>query len=170
MEINFKQNYFFWLVIGLVLLIDIPLVIWMQKSLASGNNQKESLHKIMPLGEELRLDRKQENLFNRLISEYYSSADSIDRFIDSINGQIVKRIFDKNYNKDKVISLIESGGGLNIREGMLRADYLRKLTGLLDIKQQEKFKKIVKESFAERSDTLTYDKTRVTLPHPRRIF
>jgi hypothetical protein len=123
------------MIIGLILLIDVPLVIWMQKSTNSSNQIKQEALGIKPLAEMLGLTDRQLNFFSASQKDFSDRINALHHEINDKNKVIVENIFNEDYNKPKVEPLIEKVGKFNVEVEKVRFRYLQNLKSVLNSNQ-----------------------------------
>lgn len=170
MNLTSKQKLYFWLIIAFILLIDIALVIWMQKTTGNQGETNEETVNVKTLADALSLNEKQLDFFNVNEKEYSDLIDTLHQQINIRNKKITDKIFEENYDSSRLNQLIEEVGKLNDQVGKVRFKYLRKLKTVLNKDQLKKFKEIINESFVEWNDTLIVPYNKIYPPRPRKLY
>ncbi len=170
MEFTQKQKSYFWLIIVFIILIDIVLVIWMQKITGNPGEIKGESQEIKSLAAALGLSQKQLEFFNLNEREYSNIISTLHNEIVNKNKEIANKVFEKNYNEDNMNRLIEDVGRLNDEVDKVRFKYLQKISSVLNLDQLNKFKAIINQSLIEWNDTLIVPYNENYPPRPRRIL
>ncbi len=170
MKLNSNQNIYFWLFVILLLLLEIPLVLWVQKTTGFSNKTKEESHRLRSLADALSLTEKQVDFFSLNEKEYSNLIYTLHRQMKMKNKMIADKIFEVNYDSSKLNQLIHETGIINDEINKVRFKYLRKLKTVLNKDQLDKFKEIINESLIEWTDTLIVPYNDIYPPGPRKIF
>ena len=165
-----RQNIYFWLIVILLLLLEIPVVLWVQKSTGFPGETKEESRKMKSLADALGLTEKQLDFFIVNEQEYSNLIDTLHQQINIKNKEIADRIFQENYDNARLNQMIEEAGRLNNEVDKVRFKYLRKLKSVLNNHQLIKFREIINESLIEWNDTLIIPHNDIYPPRPRKIF
>jgi len=170
MDFTSKQKLFFWLIVAFIILIDIVLIIWMQKVTGNPLEQVGETREIKTLANALGLNNKQLEFFNLNEKEYSNTISTLHNKINNKNKEIADKVFEKNYNEENVNQLIEDVGRLNDEVDKVRFKYLQKISSVLNSDQLNKFKDIINQSLIEWNDTLIVPYNEIYAPRPRRIL
>ena len=170
MDITSKQKLYFWLIVAFIILVDVVLIIWMQKITGNPGEIKGTSQEIKSLAATLGLNPEQVEFFNLNEREYSDIISTLHKEINYKNKEIAGELFGKNYNEENVNRLIEDVGRLNDEVDKVRFKYLQKLSSVLGIDQLNKFREIINQSLIEWNDTLIVPYNENYPPRPRRIL
>jgi hypothetical protein len=170
MKPNSKQNIFIWSIVLILMALEIPVVLWIQKSYENTEQDNKEPLIVKSLSEALGLSADQQNFFANTEKDYMGAIDTLGREISLDNKKIFNEIFPDNYKPEKANLLIEDAGKLKIEVDKIRFRYLKQLASVLNRSQSTEFQKILNESLVEWKDTLIIPQKQIFPTRPRKIY
>ena len=148
MDFLVKQKIYIWVIIALILLnLSVVVLLWLNAPKPPVMVEKERKFPVKDFfNKELGLTTEQQAAFEKLRDEHFKSIDTLRRQIDAKRSAMDEEMFKQNPDKAKIEQISDSIGNLTSEIERLRVAHFSKLYSLLDQKQAEKFRNIVKET------------------------
>jgi Spy/CpxP family protein refolding chaperone len=148
MDLLGKQKIYIWVIISLILLnLTVVVLLWLNAPKPPVMFSKDRRFPVKDFfNKELGLSQEQQTAFDKLRDEHFKTIDTIIKQIDAKRSLMDDEMFRQNPDKAKIQQISDSIGRLTSEIEVLRAEHFSKLYSLLDQKQAEKFRNIVKET------------------------